>query len=97
MQQVQQRRLGHLGTGPVFAPTQTVHAVREGEFHELVIGGVVIDLVQSPSVSIEDTQARRVAIRLLTQELYALAAHLGAQGGQCRLGPGHIAPQQRLA
>src|SRR3954464_14282153 len=74
----------------VARPGQRVHALLGGQRHELVVGGVELDLVDAVAVAVEDLQPRR-ALLGQAAPLPGRAGAPGAAGLGAALAPGAAA------
>ncbi|CAM5674980.1 hypothetical protein MAUB1S_00030 [Mycolicibacterium aubagnense] len=72
------RRPDDVGAGTVVGPRSAVQTVRHRGVHQLVVGGVVFDLVHAVAVAVVCVQDRDIAVRELTPALRDPAATEGA-------------------
>jgi hypothetical protein len=63
-----------VGAGPVVGPRRGVQAVADGDAHQRVVGGVVLDLVDAVADTVVGVQHRAVAVGEFTPALGLRAA-----------------------
>ncbi len=88
--------MGLMAAAAFLLPGHGVPAVIHRQVHQLVIGGMVDNLVQAPAVAVEQPELGGMVIRRLPQRLHPSAADLPAQRGQAAGDPVRRLPQERL-
>ena len=85
-----------VGAGPIVGPRCGMQAVADRHRHQLVVGGVVLDLVDAVTVSVVGAQDRLVAVGELTPALRLLRARDRAEIGDLVDAPLAALADQRL-
>ena len=85
-----------MGAGPVVGPRRGVQAVADRDAHQLVVGGVVLDLVDAMAVAVVGVQDRPVAVGQLAPALRLRRAGQRAEFGDLVEAPLAALADQRL-
>ena len=85
-----------VGARPVVGPRRGVQAVADGHLHQLVVGGVVLDLVDAMAVAVMGVQDRLVAVGELAPALRLRTAGQRAELGDLVEAPLPAFALQRL-
>ena len=85
-----------MGARPVVGPRRGVQAVADRHRHQLVVGGVVLDLVDTIAVAVVGVQDRLVAVGQLAPALRLSAAGKRAKVGDLVEAPLPAFADQRL-
>ena len=85
-----------MGARPVVGPRRGVQAVTDRHRHELVVGGVVLDLVDAVAVAVVGVQDRLIAVGQLAPALRLRAAGECAELGDLVEAPLTALADQRL-
>ena len=90
------RGANDVGTGPVVRPRGGVQAVADGDRHQLVVGGVVLDLVDAVAVAVVGVQDWLVAVGEFAPALRLRAAGERPEFGDLVEAPFAALADQRL-